>query len=58
MNFLGGGGGRGWDGGGAIGWAVGVTGAGVEASCGRRRGVVERVGWVEDGGVGNLRVLK
>ena len=46
LDFLGGGGGRNWDGGGAVGWGVGVTGAGVEASCGGRRGVVERVGWV------------
>ena len=46
------------DGGGAVGWGVGVTGAGVEASSGGRRGVVERVGWVGDGGVGGLRVLK
>ena len=46
LDFLGGGSGRRWDGGGAVGWGVGVTGAGVEASSGGRRGVVERVGWV------------
>ena len=44
LDFLRGGGGRNWDGGGAVGWGVGVTGAGVEVSCGGMRGVVERVG--------------